>query len=286
MVELLVALLTLTPAALGAIHGFRVGGQRLIARWGTVALSWAVGVAAVCLSFRVGLFVPFGLLTPVVAGILFATATAVILHRAARARSKREVPRTGRATRLAGALVGLVGGLAIASSSRLGLVAIDGVSYVDPTRSRQVARGGAGASLHALVRTANQGFLRHLPMVGSASDEIESLIFVLNADPAIQERLAEEKGWKQLTVLPSFRAIIEDSEVLDEIESVSEGSIAALYRLQRNPKVIAFLVDDRVQAILPGVRPTALARQIEQIESERRTRRLTSGGAAGRRRDP
>ena len=128
-------------------------------------------------------------------------------------------------------------------------------------------------------------------MIGPASDEIESLIFVLNADDDIQARLAEEKGWTELKGLPSFRTIIEDFDILDEIDSMSTGNVAALYRLQRNPKVIAFLLDDQVQAVLPGVRPTVLAREIEQIESRRRTREgsaadLTSGGVDGRRRAP
>ncbi len=102
MVELLVALLTVTPAALGAIHGFRVGGVRLIAQWATIVLSSWVGGAAAWFTFRAGLFVPFGLLTPVVTGILFATTTGVLFHHAARVRLKRAPPRTGSARSQAG----------------------------------------------------------------------------------------------------------------------------------------------------------------------------------------
>ena len=272
MVEFLVLCLTLVPTALGAIHGFRAGGDRLVVRWGPIILSWAVGVASAFLSFRAGLFEPFGLVTPLLVGVLVATSTTAVLYRVVVFRMKRESSPPGSATRLVGALAGLVGGLVIASSAWLGLVAIDGWRSVTPSCAPPSEQSLAGEWLHSLVRTANRGFLRHLPMVAPLSDEIEALLFILNADPVFCEKLASERGWKELRTLPSFQAIIADGEILDEIDSVSGGNLAALYRLQRNAKVIAFVVDEEVQTILTGVRPSILARELEAMMAPQRKR--------------
>ena len=58
----------------------------------------------------------------------------------------------------------------------------------------------------------------------------------------------------------------EDEDVAEDMEAVRDGSVLALYRLQRNPLVVAFIAEDEVQAMIVGMRPSALAMEIEEYE--------------------
>lgn len=65
---------------------------------------------------------------------------------------------------------------------------------------------------------------------------------------------------------PLVRAVLEDDELFRDIAQVAEGNILAVYRLQRNPRILAFGAEDAVWKIVATTRLTLLAREIREIE--------------------
>ena len=269
MVEFLVVLVTVTPMSLGAIHGFRAGGSRLIAKWGALLLVCALGSLATTLSFRARWFEPLGLATPLLLGLLTAGVGWAALHRVAKALLERRPSLPSSRGRLLGAVTGLVGGAVVASSLWVLLLVADGLFSVDRFRFSSTSLQATGQLMHSLVRTANRGFLRHLPVVAPMSDEVEALLFILNADVTLCDRLVHERGWEELQELPSLQAILDDPEIFADLDAVASGNLSALYRLQKNPKVIAFVEEEEIQAVLPELRPSLLARQLEELAKRR-----------------
>ena len=69
--------------------------------------------------------------------------------------------------------------------------------------------------------------------------------------------------------MESYRALRDDAEVERDMDALRAGNVLAIYRLQRNPKIVRFLEEPEVQAILPKLRPTVLAREIQAFEQDR-----------------
>jgi hypothetical protein len=101
---------------------------------------------------------------------------------------------------------------------------------------------------------------------GELGDEVEALVFVLNATPEAKQRLAFGRDWERIAALPSYRAIVENGEVLDEIERFRRGELSALYRMQKHPLILKFVAEPEVRKMLPKIRASTLARELERIE--------------------
>jgi len=267
---LFVGLLTALPIGACALVGTRWGGRRLACRGGGLFLAGVFGAAVVAAGFRAAWYRPLGLLTPVaaaavgfvVAWYLFARYLPKIL------RIDRTAP-VGKKDRVVGAMVGAAAGVIVAGSLWIAATLAEGVAASPSPEAAQAQEMEAPASrswAHALVKTANQGFVRHLPILGPLGDEVEAVTFILNSSPLARRRVANERDWQRLTRLSSYRDLGEDPEVDREIEALRRGNVFAIYRLQRNPRVVAFLEEEEVQALLPGLRPSVLAQEIEALE--------------------
>jgi len=248
---LVVVLLTALPMAACGYAGWRLGGRRLAASMGGFALASSVGVAGM----HFGWTWPFGLLTPAVATLLTAVAALWLL---ARWTPDGVTPRE----RSLGAALGAVSGILLAGTLWIAAALGEGVATA-PQQATEVP--AAHGWTHALVRTANRGFVRHLPVLGPLGDEVEATVAILNAPLEARRELAEGRQWQRLTELPSYHTLTNDEEVQRDLESVRDGSVLALYRLQRNPHVVAFMREPEVRALLPGLRPTVLARELQTL---------------------
>ncbi|MEM8882878.1 MAG: hypothetical protein AAGD14_02270 [Planctomycetota bacterium] len=253
MTALVVVLVTLVPVLAGAYAGWRQGGRRMAIS--VASLMGAASIAGVGVS--VGWSWPFGLLTPFVAAVLAIAAVAFALRR-------YRPPVPSRRERAFGAVVGTLAGTTLAAS--LWLAAAIGEGVVAPAPETSAAPGQRGFA-QELVRTANRGFVRHLPWVGELGDEVEATVAILNSSEDARRRLAEGRQWQQLAELPSYQALLEDEEVERDLESVRNGSVLALYRLQRNPHVVAFMREPTVQEMIPDLRPSVLVKEIEGYET-------------------
>lgn len=263
---------------LASVLGYRVGARRILLSIWTALYGSAAGIMTVFVGLRAGWFWPFGLLTPVLLGLL----GGLIVRRIARRRLEGislRVGGAGRAGRAVGALLGAGGGVSAVSCLWL-LAALANAAFTQPM-SGAVADPGAGeaaSAFEALLRTAHRGFVRHLPLVGSWGDEVEALTSILKSDAELRAQLAIDGGWERLAELSSLQAIIRDQATLQDIESVAEGEVLALYRLQRNPLILDFFAEPEVQKLLLETRPSTLASRLAALEARRGT---TSSGRRG-----
>lgn len=284
MNEVLVFLLTLIPVSIGGFLGYRHGFGRLAFLGGSVAVAWGVGLLVVTTGLTRGWFQPFGLLTPIALGGLGASAAWLAVRRLVAAvkrhRSRRDgapgrpVMTGSRLHRLTGAALGGACGLFIGAGVWLLLFLVDGLAA--PGRSAAPAARSPPRETtwtRSLFRTANRGFVRHLPLVGSLSDEVEAMVIIVNSDARVRAKLARRHGLERLAELPSFHAIIDDRGVLQEMDSVGQGDLSALYGLQRNPLIVAFFKEPAVQKTMADLRPSILAREIEAMEAVREGKR-------------
>lgn len=272
MSEALVLVLTAVPISLGIALGYRLGLRRLALLGGPIAAAWGVGGYVVSAGLAGGWFQPFGLLTSIIAGIAASAAiwAAVTLLGGAIARRSRPAGsglRRCRLDRAAGAAIGGAGGLFVGACVWLVLFLVEGLMVSPEPKEDAVGALGGTTWMRSLSRTANRGFVRHLPVVGSLGDELEATVIILNSDLHAQRELARKRGLDGLAELPSFKAIVENQRILDEIDSAGRGDLPALYRLQRNPLILAFFAEEKVQEAIAGLRPSVLAREIEAIEA-------------------
>lgn len=287
MNEVLVIILTAVPVCAGGVLGYRIGLLRLL-RIGTPiigawALAWYVGSTGL----NQGWFLPFGLSTPLLAAALACLAGWLVLGRivalvtssrkpahpdARRPATPYPAPRGSRRRSLnglCGAVLGGSFGLLVAASVWLLLFLLAGLmAPAERTRVASLhAPSGKVTWARSLLRTANRGFVRHLPVLGSLGDELEGVVMLLNSEPRAREELAGRHGLVELAELPSFRAIVEDPVVLEEIEALRGGNIAALYRLQKSPLILRFFEEEDVQKAITGLSASSLARELEEIEA-------------------
>ena len=256
MTPIFVALLTAIPVAACGYLGSRLGGRRLAA----FVLASVCGAALGFAGLRFGWSWPFGLLTPAVIALLATgTASFVVVRWLAHTNSGGE--------RLLGAGLGAVCGVVVAGS--LWIVAALGEAAAAAPGPTQASAPASRGWTHALIRTANRGFVRHLPVLGPLGDEVEATVAILNSSPEARRRLVQGRHWEGLTQLASYRDLANDAEVDRDLASVRRGNVLALYRLQRNPRVVAFMHEDEVRALLPELRPSALARELEALEPAR-----------------
>jgi hypothetical protein len=272
MDELLVAILSAVPCVAGACLGCRLGAVRLLAIGLPLILAWALGIESARWALAAGWYQPFGLVTPLLVGLL---AALVARRLASRLLARRAWERPSAiAGRAAGAILGAGCGMMAAATLWVGALLVVGTVSTPAASPRDETASAAGEEwIQALLRTANHGFVRHLPVVGELGDEVEALTIVLRTAPETRARLALALGWEKLADLPTFRAILRDRATLEDIDRVGEGDIAALYRLQKNPLIVAFFREHAVQEVLVSARPSRLARELAAIEASLRPAR-------------
>ncbi len=273
MIEALAWALTVIPVLAASFLGCRAGAWRLLALGGPIAVGWAAAIAAMLVGFWARWFQPFGFVTPAILGLVVAVAARQATRRKFASLSP-QARAVGRPARAVGALLGAGGGSVAVASLWLG-VALASATLTPPGSSSSAALGpdaSEGTSMfQALFQTANRGFIRHLPLVGSLGDEVEALTYILNTDPHIRAELAFEEGWENLAELPSLQVIVKNQETLDEIDRVGSGDMAALYRLQKNPLILDFLAEPDVQKLLLETRPTTVAKQLAALLARKPT---------------
>lgn len=265
--------ITAVPVIGVAAWGHRVGPQRLARSLLTWFLVWGVGGIVAATGYRLEWYVPFGLVTPVLLGLAIAIGVRLGL---ARDRSA-EAP----THRRWGAAIGGSVGFSAAVLAWFAAALIETATTALPEPTPVVARStepaantptsarpaSVGDWTRALVRTTHRGFVRHLPVLGDYSDEVEGLVVVLNATREARAALVERHDLESLTEVPAFERILEDEELWIAVDDLAAGDVWALYALQRNRHIVAFVSDPRVQSAVARLRPSRLAREIEAFRA-------------------
>jgi len=269
MSDALIAVIAVATISVCARLGLRAGGPRLFAAAGVLLLAWGAGLYAMGLALEARWFHPFGLMTPVFLGAAIALALREILWRSLSPRLRwTNLGLPGVVWRTAGALLGAAGGLTLATAFWLLFLMARGSATPEP-ESASPAPGPSERRgfVEGLVKLTNRGVVRHLPLIGPLGDELEAVCFILNTDPAIRAELARTPRWKRLLDLPTLLPILEDETIAEELDRVRRGNVLALYRLQRNPLILAFCEEEAVREFIEEVRPSLIARQLAEIAS-------------------
>ena len=119
--------------------------------------------------------------------------------------------------------------------------------------------------MSTLLQTAHRGFVRHLPVVGPLSDEIQAFAEILRTDPGHSPgvRSSGAVGVALRATEPAGRVAGRWRSAKTWSDSPS-GDVTALYRLQKNPLVIALFDEPRIDEIAGSVRPTELAERLRE----------------------
>ena len=279
MSEALSLMLVIGSIAGAGALGYRMGFRR-VARLGIpIVVAWGVAWSLASAGVSHGWFQPLGLLTPVALGLVGGAATWVAIRLVHRLLAKpvqeiRPYAARPRLDPILGATAGGAFGILLGASLGLLVMLGDGLMGTGAPAKRVVAAGAlssetsesdAAAWIRSLVRTANRGVVRHLPFVGSLSDEVEAVVIILNSDDQARETVARRRELDTLAELPTFRAIVEDRRIMQQLETFEPGDFATLYDLQKNPLILAFFAEERVQELITDLRLSVLAREIEEI---------------------
>lgn len=263
--------------AIGAAVGRRVGARRALTQWTRMGLAWSIGGLTACACLRAGWLWPLGLLTPAVlgsmAGLAAARWAAPPTPPATPPATLSAPPQIGGADRRMGAVVGA--GTAMLAITALWFVLstvalVDSVARQDShhpapntiVHAGATTEGEMGDALRAVLDTTHRGLVRHLPIVGSWSDELAALIHVLDAPVADRRRLALDQDWQHLAELPAMQAALRDEEVTANIQALGDGDLLALYRLQRSAVILELLRCPKLRPLVEEFRPSTLAARL------------------------
>jgi len=268
--------ITVGVVLFGAWLGAHCGGKRILAWLSKWIFSWGAGVALAAYGLRQGWHDPWGLITPIVAGLL----TAIFLRMILAWRSKRAKcqARLGFLQRSSGALLGAALGFVIAIAGwqivlftcRLTAPTPVVASLDDPLPQQEEVADGKTAWA-SLAEVAHRGFLQHLPVAGPLTNEVLAVATILKAPAVVRKEFAKHKKWDTLANLPSFQDIVDDEALFEEINAAVAGNLAALYRLQKHPSIIEFYKEEPLQTMITDMRASQIA--IELTEFQNRTER-------------
>lgn len=270
-IEIWAATITAVPVIGVATWGHRVGLRRLVRSLLNWLAVWGAGGVVAAAGFCLEWYVPFGLVTPVLLGLVAAVAARLCLGQ----RRAAEVPTHRRWGAVIGGSVGFTAATLAWFAAALIETAITALPEPTPVVARSVdptvetpappREVSVGDWTRVLVRTTHRGFVRHLPILGEYSDEVEGLVVVLNASRDARAALVERHELHALTEVPAFERILEDDELWTAVDDLAAGDVWALYALQRNRHLIAFVSDPRVRSAIERLRPSQLAREIEAL---------------------
>ncbi len=281
MTGLLVVLLTALPVLLGAWLGSLRGGGSTSVWLSKLALAWGSGIALAAYGLRQGWHTPWGLITPIVLGLLTAIFLRALLAWFS-ARPRRHA-NLGVFQRTSGAALGSIMGFLVAVVGWQ--VALFSSNLVSPLP--QAANADDNANDHqkpltapsetstpprktswaSLAEVAHRGFIQHLPVAGPLTDEFLAVATILKTPVHVRKQFAKHKEWDSLAGLPSFQSIVEDENLFADIEAAIAGNVVALYRLQRHPLIINFYDEEPLQAIIANLQASQIAADIVEFQN-------------------
>jgi len=269
---LLVGLLSAVPVMLGAWLGTYRGGWRTSVWLSKLAFAWGSGIGLAAYGLRRSWHMPWGLITPVVLGLLVTIFLRILLAW----RSKRPLRRAqlGVFQRITGAALGsFIGFVLTIALWQIALFA-SSLTTRSPATETVLAPQSQPATETAnkksawvsLAEVAHRGFIRHLPVAGPLTDEFLAVATILKTPQLVRKQFARHKAWDSLADLPSFQALAEDEALFADIDAAVAGNFAALYRLQRHPLMIEFYHEESLQAILVNLQASQIAAEMSEFQ--------------------
>lgn len=163
-----------------------------------------------------------------------------------------------RADRVGGSVIGLVIAVIVVW---LGCVYVTALSARDedaPTDS----------SAAQLARTLNNAAIRWIPGIGAGSDAMTNLMDIATAGEQARRRAVEQLGLDHLLELPEMQAVLDDAMTKAEIDKAAAGSVTALLRLQKDPRVLRLLETKDVTEVLNGQSLKEIAETVRRFKDQ------------------
>ncbi len=141
-----------------------------------------------------------------------------------------------------------IGGLAVGLFVSLIVVWLGCVYFVVWSASNRPHRttGSAGWLAGAL----NTAVVRWVPGLGSGSDAMMSMAEFATAEEPVRRQAIENLGLNHLADLPQLQAVFRDEETQADVQAAAKGSIASLWRLQKNPLILRLLEAEEITEVL------------------------------------
>lgn len=106
------------------------------------------------------------------------------------------------------------------------------------------------------------GVVRILPGAGTYARDLNLLVELAAAPPAVRERAVQDLQLDRLRDLPEMQAIEADARTIRDVEAAQQGSFAAVLRLQQNRLVLDLIETEEMQRTL---RHVTLEQLIERV---------------------
>lgn len=176
---------------------------------------------------------------------------------------RRKLPKE-RATwdRVAGAVAGVF--IAVIASWLVLVYA----TLLTATRSGAGTERQGGGSSAEMARALNSGFVRWVPGVGSISDMTMVMVELGTADEAVQARAIEILDIQALADDPYVQAVLDDPATQADIEAAANADLGALYRLQKNQRVLDLARSEAIQGALDRISLADISAAIRQAREE------------------
>ena len=160
------------------------------------------------------------------------------------------------ADRIVGSVVGVLIALVI---SWLGLVYFNVKAASD---DRPVSATNVG-----MARALNGAVVRWIPGIGAGADSLTNAMDIAMADEEVRRRAVEDLDLANLRDVPEVTALLEDDATAADIDAAAQGSITALFRLQKNPLVIALFDSEQIQEVLKRLSLDDISEAVRKVEA-------------------
>ena len=247
-----IGVLVIVAAALGAYGCYRGALRFLLALLPLIVASvllWLLGP----LLYRIDMLRNAGLMWPPALLVILGVVGGYVLRFIGR---KKLPKRLHLADRIGGCALGCLLSL---------IVVWLGCVYVTVWSSSQDSERDSGSTAR-LARALDSAVLRWIPVVGSGSRSMTGLMEISTADEEVRRRALKDLDFDRLLDDPQVRAVLDDPETMQDIEAAGKGSIPALWRLQKSPKILQLVESERAREAINN-------RSLEAIvEAVRRSR--------------
>ncbi|UCC31256.1 MAG: hypothetical protein JSU86_03065 [Phycisphaerales bacterium] len=249
-----IGVLFIVAAAFGAYGCFRGALRFLLTLLPLILASvllWLLGP----LLYRIDILRNAGLMWPPAILVILGVAGGYVLRFIGR---KKLPKRIHLADRIGGAALGLL----------LSLVVVWlGCVYVTVWSSSQDSARDSGSTAR-LARALDSAVLRWIPVVGSGSRSMTDLMEISTADEEVRRRALKELGFDGLLDDPQMQAVLDDPETMQDIEAAAKGSIPALWRLQKSPKILQLVESERAREAIDSHSLEAIVEAIRRTKQD------------------
>lgn len=117
-----------------------------------------------------------------------------------------------------------------------------------------------------VARGLNSGVVRWVPGIGAGSQATMALIEVATANDDVRNEAIDILGIRGLVDNDTLQRLANDPDTHADLEAASQMNFAALYRLQKNPLVLALADDKEFTDAMDRINPKTLLAAIDEAQ--------------------